>query len=162
MSTNVTNQISFLRTSRNFTKNIDNLTQELSKTYLDIANAVNSRTIGMFSTNVPSITGENWFISKNQRQQSLRQIYPFTTTASIPHNIKTDQVERFVRGFGSFTDGTNWYGVIFGSNVAIAGQLSFYITPTVGAVSGQIVFLSGAGAPAVTKGIVVLEWLSQV
>lgn len=152
MSTNITNQISFLRTSRNFTKDIDSLTQELSKTYLDIASAVNSRTIGIFSTNVPSITGESWFINRNQRQQSLRQAYLFTSNAPIAHGLNYQSIERFVRGFGSFTDGVNWYGLIFSTNVPIVGQFSFYVSPT------QIVF---QGAPAIVKGTVVLEWLSN-
>lgn len=155
MSTNITNQIAYLRTSRNFTPEIGKLVEELNKSYIDTANAVNSRTIGLFSVNVASITGESWYISKNQRQQSLRQVYTFTSFASINHGLKTDQIERFVRGFGSYTDGTNWYGLIFGTNVALAGQAVFYITPT------QIVF-NTAGAPALTKGTVVLEWLSQV
>lgn len=155
MTTNVTNQVAYLRTSRNFTNDIEELPKELGRTYLDIATAVNTRTIGLFPTNVAAITGESWFISKNQRQQSFRQVYAFTTFASINHNLKTAQIERFVRGFGSYTDGTNWYGLIFGTNVALAGQAVFYITPT------QIVF-NTAGAPASTRGTVVLEWLSQV
>lgn len=161
MSSNVTNQIAFLRTSRNFTNEIEKLTPELSKTYIDIANAVNSRTISLFSVNVPSITGESWFISKNQRQQGFRQIYPFTTFAAIDHNIPSMNVERFVRGFGEFTDASgNWYGLLFGTNSALVGQVVFYITPTVGSVSGQIVFLDSSGKTP-TKGTVVLEWISQ-
>lgn len=158
MSSNVTNQVSYLRTSRNFTNEIDELSTELNRTYIDIAQAVNSRTISTFPVNIPTITGENWFITQNQRQQSLRQVYGFTSTTSINHGLRFSNIERFVRGFGSYTDGTNWYGLIFGSNVPIAGQISFYITST------QIVFLSGAGAPSLTngKGTVIIEWLSNV
>jgi hypothetical protein len=155
MASNVTNQIAFLRTSRNYSDDLDKLIPELSKTYIDVANAVNSRTIGLFSVNVPSITGESWFINQNQRQQSLRQVYTFTTFAPITHNIPPMNIERFVRGFGSYTDVLgNWYGLIFATNVPITGEVLFYITPT------QIIFLSG-GAPVPTKGSVVLEWLSQ-
>lgn len=155
MSSNFLNQVSFLRTSRNFSNDINLLTSEISRTYLDIATAVNSRTIGLFPTTISAITGESWFLSKNQRQQSFRQAYTFTTFASINHGLNINRLERFVRGFGSYTDGTNWYGLIFGTNVALAGQAVFYITPT------QIVF-NTAGAPASTRGTVVLEWLSQV
>lgn len=153
---NVVNQVAYLRTSREFPEDLTKLTIEINKSYVDIANIVNNRIIGLFPTNKPAITGESWFITGNQRQQSLRQLYPFTTTTPIPHGLNLNQIDRFTRCFGAFTDGTNWYGLINGSNIAIAGQVSFYVTPT------NIVFLVGAGAPALTKGQIVLEWLSQV
>jgi len=159
MSANVVNQVAFLRTSRNFPENIPELVVQLSKSYIDTSNAVNARTIGIFPTNRPAITGESWYFNKNQKQQSLRQMYTFTTLTAITHGIifgaTFDEIDRFTRTFGEYTDGTNWYGLIPGSNVAIAGQVSFYVTPT------QIIFLSGVGAPAVTNGNVVLEWLSD-
>lgn len=155
MSTNVVNQVAYLRTSRNFPVEVEQLTVEVNKAYVDTANAVNNRIISIFPTNRPAINGESWFIRNNQRQQGFRQVYVFTTTANIPHGINFATVDRFTRNFGEFTDGTNWYGLINGSNVAIAGQISFYLTPT------DIVFLSGGGAPALTRGNIVLEWLSQ-
>lgn len=155
MSTNVINQVAYLRTSRNFPPEIQQLTVEVDKAYVDIANVVNNRTISIFPTNRPAVNGESWFIRNNQRQQGFRQVYVFTTTANIAHGIDFTEIDRFTRNFGEFTDGTNWYGLINGSNVAIAGQLSFYLTPT------NIVFLTGAGAPALTRGNIVLEWLSQ-
>lgn len=155
MSSNVVNQIPYIRTSREFPQEVQQLAIEVNKSYVDIANNINARTIGIFPTNRPAITGESWFID-NQRQQTLRQVYAFTTTAAINHGINVSAIERFTRMFGTFTDGTNWYGLIAGSNVAIAGQISFYLTPT------QIIFLVGAGAPALTKGTIVLEWLSDV
>ncbi len=155
MNNNVFNQVAYLRTTRDFPQDMDQLTTELSRSYLDIAGVVNARIIGLFPVNKPVVTGERWVLQGNQKQQGLRQAYIFTTTASINHNINLTTISRFVRCWGEFTDGTNWYGLIHGSNVAIAGQISFYITPT------QIVFLTGAGAPALTKGNIVLEWISQ-
>ena len=116
---------------------------------------MNNRIIGVFPTLRPAVTGESYFITKNKRQQSLRQVYTFTSTAPIPHNITFTEIDGFTLNFGQYTDGTNWYGLIPGSNVAIAGQISFYISPT------QIIFLVGAGAPAVTSGRLVLTWLSN-
>lgn len=155
MTTNVVNQVAYLRTSREFPEEIDELVVELSKEYIDTANAVNNRIIGIFPTNRAAITGEGWFFT-SRKQQSLRQVYSFTTTANIPHGLTLSEIDRFTRCFGAYSDGTNWYGLIFGSNVAIAGQISFYLTPT------NIVFMTGAGAPTVTKGQVVLEFLSNV
>ncbi len=155
MVSNVINQVAYLRASRNYPEDISLLTLEVNKSYVDIANAVNVRIIGLFPTNRSAITGENWYLTQNKRQQSLRQVYTFTTTAAINHGLKFDEVNQFTRLFGTYTDGTNWYGLIAGSSVAIAGQISFYITPT------QIIFVTGAGAPAITSGTVVLEWLSD-
>lgn len=155
MSTNVVNQVAYLRTSRSFPIEIQQLTVELDKAYVDTANAVNNRIISIFPTTRPAINGESWFIRNNERQQGFRQVYVFTTTANILHGIDFTKVDRFTRNFGEFTDGTNWYGLINGSNVVIAGQISFYLTPT------NIVFVTGGGAPVLTRGNIVLEWLSQ-
>lgn len=130
-------------------------TIQANKAFVDTANAVNSRTIGIFPTSRPAINGEAWFLTANQKQEALRQVYPVTSTSAINHGITVVTLSQFIRCWGNFTDGTNAYGLIFGSSVAIAGQISFYITPT------QIVFLIGAGSPAFTSGTVILEWLSQ-
>jgi len=155
MASNVVNQVAFLRTSRQFPEDAQLLALEVNKTYIDIANTVNSRTIGIFPANRSAVTGENWFIT-NRRQQSLRQIYTFTATGNIPHGLSFSAISQFTKPQGSFTDGTNYYGAIYASNTAIAGQVSFYITPT------NIVVLSGAGAPTIVNGIIVLEWISNV
>jgi len=158
MSTNVVNQVAYLRTSRTFPNDLNQLAVETNKAYVDTANAVNNRTISMFPTVRPAINGESWFITANQKQEAFRQVYKFTTIANIPHNVKNVVPGQFVRGFGEYTDGTNTYGLIYGSNAiaGIAGQLVFYISPT------NIVFIPGGGTmPAITSGLVVLEWLSQ-
>lgn len=155
MSTNVVNAVAYLRTSREFPVDDDKqLAADLGKSYIDIASCINVRVIGIFSTNRPSITGKSWFLTST-KQESLRQIYSFTSTANIAHGINLSQIDRFVPCFGEYTDGTNWYGLINASSVAIPGQIIFYITPT------EIVFVVGAGAPALTQGLVILEWLSK-
>lgn len=156
MSTKTLFQAPYLRTSRSFPPDIDVMTIELNKAYIDVANCVNLRTIGIFSSRYATVTGESWFFEENRKQQSIRQIFTFTTTANITHNLNFEDISRFTSCYGDFTDGPNWYGLIFGTNIAIAGQISFYITPT------QIVFAVGGGAPAITQGIIVLEWLSNV
>jgi hypothetical protein len=155
MSTNFVNQTPFLRTTRKFPEEIQALQVEIDKSYLDIANVVNDRTIGIFPTNRPAITGESWFLKGNQKQQTIRQTYTFTTTASFAHNIKLITFPNIVRAFGSYTDGTNVYGLVYGTSVAVAGQIGFYIT------SSQVVFTTGAGAPGLTSGMITLEWLSN-
>jgi len=155
MSTNVSNKTAYLRTSRYFTEDTKVLCRDISKAYIDTANAVNVRTIGIFSTNKASINGESWYLTSS-KQQALRQIYTFTAAGNVPHNLNFDEIDQFTKPSGSFTDGTNFYGAIYASNVAIAGQVSFYLTPN------NIVVLAGAGAPAIVRGIIILEWLSDV
>jgi len=155
MSANIQNQVAYLRTSREFPEDLRQLSIECNKSYIDVANAVNSRIISTFPVNKAAVTGENWFLNNN-RQQSLRRVYIFTTTTAIDHGLDLTSIDRFTNNYGQFTDGTNWYGLFSASNVAIAGQITFYITPT------QIVFLVGAGSPSITKGNIVLQWLSLV
>lgn len=158
MSTNATgiiNQVAYLRTTREFPEDLHALALEANKAYLDTAAAVNARTIGIFTTNRPSLTGESYFLKGNQRQQAFRQVYQFTTTTSITHGITVTDSNQFIHCYGSYTDGTNDYGLFYASSIAIAGQITFHITAT------QIVFHVGAGAPALTSGRIVLEWLSQ-
>ena len=152
---NIINQVPYLPTSRNFPTELRQLTVEVDKANIDTANAVNNRTISLFPTNRPAINGESWFLQGNRRQEGLRQVYNVTSTASIPHGINFQNIDQFVRGFGDYTDGTNFYGFIYGSSIAIAGQLTFYLTPM------NIVFVVGAGAPSLTRGVVILEWISK-
>lgn len=137
------------------------LSHQSDISYIDIASKVNARTIGTYSVNFPLVTGERWYTAtastpqSQQPQQTLRQVYQFTGAGNIAHGINFAAIAGFTKCYGSYTDGTNWYGVIYSSSVGIAGQVTFYITPT------NIVVTVDAGAPAVTSGIIWLEWLSQ-
>jgi hypothetical protein len=151
---NITNS-PFLPNSRRFPPDLKPLVVEIDRSYIDIANVVNNRIIALFPANKSTLTGETWFIT-NQAQQTFRQIYSFTTTNDIPHGINFDTIYGFSRMWGQFTDGTNWYGLIPGTNVnTITGQISFYLSPT------NIIFEVDAIAPSVDNGIIVLEWLAN-
>jgi hypothetical protein len=150
-------QAPYLREQRQFPNDdVKLLSNQMDHTYIDIAAKVNVRTIGIFAKNFQILTGESWyFAGSSQKKQGLRQIYPFTAAGNIAHGINFADVFQFTKPSGSFTDGTNWYGAIWASNVAIAGQVSFYVDPT------NIVILSGGGAPAIVSGTIVLEWISN-
>lgn len=148
----------YLREQRKFPNdNVNELASQMDQAYIDIAGKVNARTIGIFALNFPVITGDSWFLQgQPKRQQSLRQIYIFTGTGNVPHGINFASVSQITANtYGSFTDSTNWYGAIYASNVPIAGQVSFYVT------SNNIVVLAGGGAPAITNGLILIEWISQ-
>jgi hypothetical protein len=155
MTTNIINQVAYLRTTRNFPTDQNILVEEISKAYLDTALCVNARTIGLFPTNRPAVTGERFYLTGNREQQGFRQVYTFTATTAITHNITNVIPGQFLNCFGSYTNSVDTFGLIFGSSVAIAGQISFYVTST------QIIFVVGAGAPALSSGVIVLQWVSR-
>ena len=155
MSTNVVNRSPFLRTTREIPEELHQLTVEVNKAYVDIAEAVNRRTIGLFPTNQPAITGESWFLTSS-RQQTLRQLYPFTgTTLTFNHGISVANIAAFTRIYGTFTAGGNWFPLPYVDTVAVANQIGIVVTTTQ-------VQITGAAAAGITKGFVILEWLSNV
>jgi hypothetical protein len=159
MTANIANTAPFLRTAREFPTNVEKLTLQINKSWVDIANTVNARIIGLFSVNLSAITGEEWFLVQNQKQQTLRQVFTFTTFASITHNINITDSDQFTRCWGSYTEGTNSYGIIWGNlGGKIPNNVSFYLTST------QIIFQVDAGAIPIGangSGRVILEWLSS-
>lgn len=156
MSANVVNQVPYLRTSRNFPLEAQPLSVEMNKSYVDVANAVNSRTIGIYTVNRPVVNGEAWFITEGQKQQAFRQIYNISSTAAFNHGLNFQNIERFtvIRGIGF--DGTSYYPIPYVSPVAAADSIGIFVTST------QVQITTGAGSPALTQGTIILEWLSQV
>lgn len=156
MTTNVVNHSPYLRTAREFPEESKDLAFHVNKSYVDIANCVNARTIGLFPTNRSAITGESWFLSGNRRQQSLRQVYNITSYAPIAHGIDFRSVSTLtvIRAIGF--DGTNYYPIPYINPNIPNGGVGIYVDPT------NINFLTNAGFPVIVRGFVLLEWLSNV
>lgn len=156
---NLSNNAPYLRLQRLFPQSdLQSLTVEIDKAYIDIAQRVNDRMIGLFAVNVPSVTGERWFLQgSNARQQSLRQVYPITGAGSYPHGINFTSITAIVKIYGTIFDGTNYYPLPYVDVTNVTNQVSVQITPT------NIVVTAGAGSPpSIVSGYVILEWLSQV
>lgn len=158
MTMSIINNDSYLRTSRNFPFEPQSLSVEVNRSYVDIANAVNAKTIGLFPVNRAAITGESWFLSGPvQRQQSLRQVYQFTAAGNIAHGLNLAQLSAFTRIYGTIFDGSVYYPLPYVDPTAANNQISVKVTGT------NIVITAGGGAPpSITSGLVVLEWLSFV
>lgn len=155
-SNRIVNQFPYLRAQRKFPDDSRELITELDRSYVDIANMVNTRSIALFTMNKPTNTGQSWHFQGNiDRKQALRQIYPFNSIGSIPHGIPSTEYLYFTRCFGFYTDGTNFYGAPFGSNSPLSDQITFYVTPS------NIVVLSSGSPPSITQGYIVLEWLTK-
>ena len=144
-------QSPFLPINQTFSEDDAQFLIQITNRDRDIARFMNVREIGIYDlTQVPN--GQQWFTPANPqvKRGSFRQVFVFTGTGNIAHGITGMTL---CIAYGEYTDGTNFYGAIYGSNVAIAGQVSFYVTPT------NIVVLGGAGAPSITSGVIVLEYL---
>lgn len=151
---NAVNQIPFLRTSREFPEDPKDLTVQINKSYIDTATAVNDRTIGIYPTIRPAITGDGYFLTNKKKQQTLRQVYPFTSVGPIPHGIIN--IIGFVKIYGTFTDGTIWYPLPYVDVVSATNQVKITVDST------NINITAGAGAPpSITQGYCILEWLSD-
>ena len=162
MTQNLNSRGNFLITSREFPTDPDRLTLEIDKSYVDIANAVNARTIGQFPTTRPIVTGESWFISNNLKQQTFRQVYRFGAISpgaelDIPTNITSFQ--EFTRIYGTVVTNTpDWRPLPYVDSNTLNVGMALLVGPVAG--KQQIRIILGAGALPVTSGLVVLEWLS--
>lgn len=170
MTSNIINQTPYLRTSRQFPEDLSQLCVESNKSYIDIANAVNQRTIGIFVKNRPIVTGESWFLS-SQRQQTLRQLYSFGAIApgtelDIPTQINPNDIVRFTKIYGVVTtNGTDYRPLPYIDPNSLTTGMAIlvgpgFVPPFVGVPCIRIVL--GPTALPVTSGIAVLEWLSNV
>lgn len=156
MTITTINQNPYLRTSREFPEDLHMLTVEVNRTYLDIANTVNARTIGLFPTNRCANTGESWYIASNKRQQSFRQVYQLGNAfTNFDHNLDLESVSTFtvIRGIGY--DGTNYYPLPY-IGTAANQNVGLRVNST------QVQFLTGGAPPTIVSGFILLEWLSRV
>jgi hypothetical protein len=155
---NVINNSPFIRTSRSFPQEADKLSKEVDQTYVDVANAVNQRTIGIYATTKPSVTGNGYFIS-GQRQQSLRQLYTFgAIAAGATLNIPIlKYLSPYVHIYGVALTTSNSLPLPYASTTA-NGNIELLV---VSGASPVIRIIVGSASPAIVSGYVVIEWLSN-
>lgn len=156
----------FIRTSREFPDDLTQLSAEVNKAYVDIANSVNNRTIGIYSVSNLTSNGNSYFIS-NKRQQGVRKMYTFSGTGNIELGFKVSSVYKIINIYGTYTatvgGNLNTFGLIPGSNVAIAGQISFFILTNTSPTNSDVIqFVLGAGSPTLVEGVIVIECIANV
>lgn len=150
----------YLVTSQKFPTDDPSVLQPtLTKSYNEIAQAVNLRTIGIFEQ-LQIVTGERWFASSatnaNLKRQTYRQVYTFGTIAagtslSIAHNITG--ITQFTRIYGTCITDQSDYRPIPYASVTANSNIELRVTST------QIIISNGAGGPNIVSGIIVLEYL---
>ena len=163
MPTTNLQQSPYLREQRQFpNENLKDLANQSDHAYIDIASKVNLRTIGIYATNFPVITGDSWYLKgQPQKQQSLRQVYTFTTIpVDIPHGINFDSVSDFSKIYGTFntSSNNNFFPLPWVDISSVTNQISMFVTPTVISIRGG----GGPNQPIPTSGIVVIEWISNL
>jgi len=157
---NILHQVPYLRTSREFPEEIHQLTVEVNRSYVDVANAVNARIIGVFPVNRPVQTGESWFFSTT-RHQALRQVYEFGAIAAggilnIPYKVQG--FFSLVSLSGSVITNQPDQRPIPYSSVSANSNIETLLDTN----TNQIRILVGSGSPNVVSGFIVFTWLSQV
>lgn len=99
-------QAPYVITSRTFPFDETLLPAILSKMYFELANAINSRTIGIYDQSLIA-SGNIWFNTGivNSREQSFRQVYTISSlllgTNTIPLGINVDSNTIFVNISGT-------------------------------------------------------------
>lgn len=156
---------SFVQLYRQFpTSDPANLQRELIDFHTQTNVAVNQRTIGNFQLHVggdidSAPNGERWFPVASQSLASplkLRDGFRLVVQVSdavltVNHNIPL--INQATRLYGTFFDGTSWQVLPYVDVVAAANQIRISVTST------QVVVVKGAGAPSISSGLVIFEYL---
>lgn len=140
------------------TDDAHNLEKQLVNFHNQTNTAVNNRTVSTFQTDIIP-NGERWFptAAQSSTPQRLRDGFRLVVQVSdavlaVNHNIT--MINQVTRLYGAFFDGTQWWPLPYVDVVAANNQINVKVTTT------QIIVTKGAGAPpAITLGIVVLEYL---
>lgn len=151
MTTPISNKTPFVRTFRKFpTDDKQSLATELTRGWIETANAVNSRVIGIVSTD-PGITGKTYFFN-GQKFQSIFQLFPISdSNLTISHGISN--FSQMAVQSGWFTDGSIWYPLPYVDVTNVTNQVMVTTNAT------QILVVKGSSAPTISSGFVLLEWL---
>jgi len=156
MTANPIHTTPYIETTKRFPQDPALLEGVLSKMYVDVANGVNARVIGIYEL-ASVITGERWFSNNssniNTKRQTQRKVFQFSD-ASLVFSHGLSGVTAFTRIYGTFTDGTLSYPLPYVSPTA-ANQVGVSVSST------QVTVTKGAGAPAIISGFVILEYLQQ-
>lgn len=150
---------SFLMNTRKFPLKEADQQQELNKAWIDIARAVNERTLGIFST-VASLTGNQWYSletnasiqNQSVTRNTFRQVFSVSdSNLTQAHNISS--IGAFVAIYGVAFDGTRYYPLPYVDTASVSNQISIWVTST------NLILTKGGGAPAINSGSIILEWL---
>ncbi len=148
----------FLPTSQVYPEDLSQLLITMTQVYIDQANAINIRQIGIFDQ-TQSVTGQQFFNTSNVQQPRLSFRKVFSIGA-----IAAGATSTTAHGLTGVTSYTHIYAtavtvipdnrpIPYNSATLVTDQVSLTVTAT------NIVIVNGATAPNITSAIVVLEFL---
>ena len=143
----------FLPQNRSFSKDPEQFLIQITNLYADIARYLNAREIGGYQ-NIEQVSGQFFTDTTNAQQpkSGFRKVFPFSdANLNFAHNISNLTRTSYIGG--SFTDGSNFYPLPFVTADAGADQVEIYLTST------NVVIVKGGFAPAITDGLVIVEYL---
>lgn len=145
---------SYLPVYRNFELSESELKLQLSNTYVQIAQSVNSRQTGFF-TDQELQNGQQWYL---QLKPAFRKILTFGAitpggpAVAVDHNIQS--LTEVVNYWGVATTASDWRQLPYAS-VTATSNIELRVTAT------QAIITAGATSPAITSAIVVLNYLKS-
>ena len=144
---------SFLPVYRSFELDESELKLQLSNSYVQIAQAVNSRQTGYF-TDQELQNGQLWYLSLKPAFRKILQFgaIPAGTPSSLDHNIES--LTEIVDYFGVATTASDWRQMPYASVTANA-NIEVLVTPT------QVTINNGAASPDIVSAVVVLNYLKS-
>jgi hypothetical protein len=150
---------SFLPTSEVFPEDQGELLIKLTTKYTDVAQAVNIREIAFYQNGEALLTGQQFSIpgTNNEKKYTFRQVYYFgaiaaNVTLTIPHNIVG--LVQFTHMYGTcVTAVVDYRPIPYASTPTITDQIILRADAT------NVYITNGSTAPAITSGIIVLEYL---
>lgn len=146
---------SFLQISQRFSEQEDQRLIQHTQLQSDTARYLNTREIATYDL-VMIQTGQQWFnpASTMIKRYGFRQVYQVSDASlTITHGIPNLTLCTYIGG--GFTDGTLFYPLPYVSAVSVANQIQINVSAT------QIIVTKGGAAPAITSGVIVLEFLQQ-
>jgi len=158
---NSASQSLYLITSRDFpTEKPKELEANLSKSWVDLSQAVNTRTIGNYLL-TSSASGNKFFstVTTNAQQyrQSYRQVFTFGAiaagaTLNIAHGI-SGITQCIVMSGNCITAVPDFRPIPYASATVVTNQIEIRVNST------NITIINGVTAANITSGFVVLEYL---
>jgi hypothetical protein len=145
----------FVPTTRNFNGSDDQIRIMLNAYLTIVANAVNIREISQYDL-IELINGQQFFdpTDAQKKRYSFRKVFEFDDSdLNFPHGITDITICTYIGG-GAVTVAGNFIPIPYVS-VVLANQIEIDVTPT------NIIITKGAGAPVITDGIIILEYLKN-
>lgn len=145
----------FLPVFRNLDVDEKQLRIELSQYLTNTAYAVNIKQNGQYEV-IETITGQQFTQegSAQNKRQGLRKIF-YIDPANLTFDHGISGVQLFTQIYGVVTTSSGFYPLPLVDVVNVTNQISIQVTDT------QVIITEGATAPAITGGIVVLEYVKN-